>query len=72
MAVAQSATDSIVYATMEEPELVIVPNCNAKVNSTRLLANPADFMAVDKWVSNLAFNGGKTVLALWDAFNEGC
>ena len=60
----QTATDSAVYATMEEPEVAIVPKCNTKVDSARLLANTADFMTVDKWVGNLGFNGAKTVLAL--------
>ena len=34
---------------MEEPEVVIVLKYNAKVDSTRLLANPVDFMITDKW-----------------------
>ena len=49
---------------MEEPEVVIVPKCDTKVGSARLLANPADFMTVEKWVSDLGFNGAKMVLTL--------
>ena len=54
---------------MEEPEVIIVPKCDAKVSSTRLLANLADFINVDKWAGNLGFNGAETVLVLWDALN---
>ena len=53
-------------------EVVIVSKFNTKLDNTRLLVNPADFMTFDKWVDNLGFNGAKTVLALWDALNEGC
>ena len=48
MGVVQTATDRAVYTTMEEPEVVIVAKCDAQVDSTRLLANPAFFMTVDK------------------------
>ena len=34
---------------MKEPEVVIVLKYNAKVDSTRLLANTVDFMITDKW-----------------------
>ena len=57
---------------MEEPEVVIVPKCNAKMDSAWLFANPADLVNIDKWVSDLGFNSAETVLALWDALNEGC
>ena len=52
MGVAHTAIESTVYATMEEPEVVIIPKYNAKVDSARLLANPADFITIAKWVSN--------------------
>ena len=52
MGAAQTATESTVYTTIEEPEVAIVPKCNTKVDSARLLVNPADFMTVDKWVSD--------------------
>ena len=68
----QTVNNSVVYTTMEEPELVIVSRCNSKMDSTRLLANPAYFVTVDKWVGNLGFNSAKTVLALWEAVNKGC
>ena len=69
---AETATKSTVYTTIKEPKVVIVPKYDAKVDSNRLLANPADFMIVDKWVSDQGFNSAETVLALWDALNKGC
>ena len=68
----QTATDSAIYATMEEPKVVVIPKCHTKVDSARLLANPTDFATIDKWVSNLGFDGAKIVLALWDALKQGC
>ena len=37
---------------MEEVEVVIVPKSDTKADSAMLLANPADFMTVDKWVND--------------------
>ena len=68
----QTTTDSIIYATVEEPEVVIIPKFDAEVDSPRLLANPADFVTVDKWAGDLGFNGAEMVLILRDALNEGC
>ena len=48
----QTATESTIYATVEEPEVIIVPKYDVKVDSARLLVNPLDFMTVDKLVSN--------------------
>ena len=71
MGVEQTATGSALYTTVKEPEVVIIPKYNAQMDSTRLLANPADFVTIDKWASDLGFNGAKMVLALWDALNKG-
>ena len=72
MDVVQTTTDKAVYAIREETKVVIVPKIDARVDSARLLANPADFVTVDKWVGDFKFNGAKIVLALWDTLNEGC
>ena len=48
MGVVQTTIESTVYATIEEPKVVIVLICDAKVDSTRLLANPADFITIDR------------------------
>ena len=72
MGAAQTSTESTVYATMEEPEVEIIFKSDTKVNSARLLANPANFMTVDKLVSNMGFNSAEVVLALWDTLKEGC
>ena len=60
----QTTTDSAVYATIEEPKVVVLSKCDVKVDSTRLLVNPANFMTVDKWVGDLGVNSAKTVLDL--------
>ena len=48
MDASQTTIKSTVYTTMEEPKVVIVPKCDTKVDSARLLVNPADFKIVDK------------------------
>ena len=72
MGAVQTATDNFVYTAIEEPEVVIVPKCNVKVDSTRILANPTDFRTVDKEVGDLRFHGAKMVLTLWETINKGC
>ena len=57
---------------MKEPNVVVILKCDAKVESATLLANPAYFVTVDKWVGDLGFNSAEIILTLWEVLKEGC